>query len=593
MILSASGWRDIFAVDGNEESMCKDISPKHKTFAVTSAKVFADYLLDLNITQKPINVVVGMDTRPTGPLIADYVIRGLVNAGCNVSFAGVTAAPEIMAFTSLAGRYENASEPKNIAGFIFISASHNPAGHNGIKFGLTDGGVLDATQAKKLIESFCKIFDNEKLSKSLLSQSEKVDANILARIYERSTEIKQLALKYYYDFTDQIVFESLTANHKHQNQAIGICADLNGSARCSSIDKKYFEEHGIKFAAINDTAGNIAHKIVPEDDALIPCCRFLEEMHSKNNDFVLGYVPDCDGDRGNLVIWDELKNAARALEAQEVFALAVLAELAFCVWCGKTENMAVAVNDPTSMRVDHICAAFGANLYRAEVGEANVVSLGRKLRGEGNLVRILGEGSAGGNITHPSSVRDPIDTVMSIVKLLTIRSGLHGKENKMGLFEIWCERSGQRKKYKTDFTLADIISTMPKFYTTGTYSEDAVLKINIKDHVEFKRNYQIIFIEDWQEKKTMLNKIFGITDWCAAAYNGIVESDDIADFGIADKGGLKIYFLAEDRYIAAIWMRGSATEPVFRIMADAEGDENLERFLIKWQRDLVEKSVLI
>jgi phosphoglucomutase len=35
-------------------------------------------------------------------------------------------------------------------------------------------------------------------------------------------------------------------------------------------------------------------------------------------------------------------------------------------------------------------------------------------------------------------------------------------------------------------------------------------------------------------------------------------------------------------------MRGSGTEPVFRIMADAEGsDKRMERDLIEWQRHLV------
>jgi phosphoglucomutase len=34
-------------------------------------------------------------------------------------------------------------------------------------------------------------------------------------------------------------------------------------------------------------------------------------------------------------------------------------------------------------------------------------------------------------------------------------------------------------------------------------------------------------------------------------------------------------------------MRGSATEPVFRIMADAEGSEEVERYLLDWQRKMI------
>jgi phosphoglucomutase len=70
------------------------------------------------------------------------------------------------------------------------------------------------------------------------------------------------------------------------------------------------------------------------------------------------------------------------------------------------------------------------------------------------------------------------------------------------------------------------------------------------------------------------------------------ERKNIADFGEAGTGGLKIYFNnSAGKPIASIWMRGSATEPVFRIIADAEGsDRQLERGLIEWQRRMILES---
>ena len=59
------------------------------------------------------------------------------------------------------------------------------------------------------------------------------------------------------------------------------------------------------------------------------------------------------------------------------------------------------------MRIEEIAEAFYASVYRAEVGEANVVNLARSLRDKGFTVPILGEGSNGGNITHPAAVRIP------------------------------------------------------------------------------------------------------------------------------------------------------------------------------------------
>jgi len=200
-------------------------------------------------------------------------------------------------------------------------------------------------------------------------------------------------------------------------------------------------------------------------------------------------------------------------------------------------------------------------------------------------VRILGEGSAGGNITHPSAVRDPINTVLAIVKLLSVRSGA-GKD---GLFEIWLKCSGQAEKYREDFTLTDIIASLPPFVSTPAYSSGAVLRINTNDHTLLKDRYQKVFLREWENRKDELKSRFGFCGWETRAYNGLEERRGISRFGEAGRGGLKILFLSDrNRESAYIWMRGSATEPVFRIMADVAGnDATVERFLLDWQRNMI------
>ena len=249
---------------------------------------------------------------------------------------------------------------------------------------------------------------------------------------------------------------------------------------------------------------------------------------------------------------------------------------------------AIAVNDPTSIRIERIAQAFGVDVFRAEVGEANVVGLARKLREQGYLVRILGEGSSGGTIIHPSAVRDPINTVGAILKLLAIRGGNDGR----GFFEIWCDRSNQREVYREDFTMADVTASLPAFVTTGTTSTDALLRIKTGDHGILKDRYEKIFRREWEKKKKHLEK-YGISGWEAIAYNGMNEKRGVGSFGEAGRGGLKIEFSGTSKLsgkdgekTAFIWMRGSGTEPVFRIMADAEGLRQ-ERELIEWQRQMV------
>jgi phosphoglucomutase len=635
MILSASGWRGIFSADGGEEGTADQISGPHRIIASSAALVFAQYLGGSVGSANPPLVLVGSDTRPTGKAIAGAMIPVLLACGCKVRYAGFTAAPEIMAWARSAGEAYNGK-----AGFIYISASHNPIGHNGLKFGLTDGGVLAGEETAKLIVSFRGFLERDDCTAKIESLINAADPALLQKVYDGEADAKAESRKAYYDFCGNVVWGGNSALAKVlkdglEKRPLGAVCDFNGSARTVSIDRDFFSSLGLKFDCINSGPGQIVHRIVPEGESLQPCSELLESAHARDASFMLGYVPDCDGDRGNLVIWDAQKQhgeavwmnnltrrspneifsnsesgfalanpagdtmkKARALEAQEVFALAIVAELSHLVWTGELSydgngkalnKTAVAVNDPTSMRVERIAGAFGVSVFHAEVGEANVVGLARKLREEGFIVRILGEGSAGGNITHPSAVRDPINTVLAIVKLLSVRS----TEGRPGLFEHWCRLSGYA--YREDFSLSDIIASLPPFESTPAYSPDAVLRIKTKDHSLLKDRYQQIFLREWEGRKDEFKTRCGFCSWQAIAYNGLAEKRDISRFGEAGKGGLKINFLdGEGRAAAYIWMRGSATEPVFRIMADVEclperksAWERLERDLLLWQRRMI------
>jgi phosphoglucomutase len=594
MILSASGWRGVFAVDGGEESPVREISPGHKIFTVAAARVFAAYLRERGGGAAPL-VIVGTDTRPTGPAIADLMIRTFLAEGCTVKFASVTAAPEIMAYARTFAGAE-------AAGFAFISASHNPVGHNGLKFGLTDGGVLPGEETAKLIAGLKALLAGSGRIESCVKTVGRAGAEDAGRVYADGPRVKKEAYAAYLSFTKQVITGShgeLCGRIREElgERPVGIVADLNGSARTVSIDREFITGLGARYRAINDKPGEIAHRIVPEGESLEPCRAFLEDARRENPAFALGYVPDCDGDRGNLVVWDEAAAKARTLEAQEVFALTCVSELAHLVWTGELSpdgggnaprKAAVAVNDPTSMRIDRIARAFGASVFRAEVGEANVVALARKLREQGYLVRILGEGAAGGSITHPSSVRDPLNTLTALLKILCIRSAPERK----GFFELWCALSGQAKIYRPDFTLAGIIASLPAFVTTGAYTPEAALRVKTADHGLLKDRYQGIFLREWEARKEYLARRYGIAAWEASAYNGTEERRALRRFGDAGRGGLRIVFSNEaGGETASIWMRGSGTEPVFRVMADAEGrDGSLERDLIEWQRRMVAEA---
>lgn len=589
LILSASGWRKVFAVSGNENDADSKIGEENTALAMLAAETFTDYIRE-QTGKEHICLVCGIDTRPTGPEIADAMIRVLLAKHVAVKYVGVNAAPEIMAFS------------RSFDGFIYISASHNPIGHNGIKFGLHDGGVVCAEENAKLVKTFkerCAAPDAEQRIRSLAAEC---SADDLEWVYNETPAAKKEGLAAYRSFIESVIagsenrsvisdFFSLLKSCTHAYN-IGVVCDMNGSARTLSIDRELFKSCGINFYTIHDKPGEIAHGIIPEPENLVWCAKEMERLQKEGHtDAVLGYMPDCDGDRGNIVYWDEKNKRAAILKAQEVFSLSVLSELAFFSWRNRTTadyKPAVVVNCPTSMRIEDIAAAFKARVFRAEVGEANVVNLARQKRAEGYTVRILGEGSNGGNITHPEAVRDPINTIFALIKLLV----LHNNDNFPGLYKIWCKNSGTPYSAAEHITLTQVIKTLPVYVTTGVSEQRALLHIKTQDHALLKRRFQNEFIKEWNVKQVNLQKKYGIYSYKAVATNGTVETMDITDYGISGRGGLKIIFYDKDNRPAAfIWMRGSGTEPVFRIMCDVKGSyPDREADLLKWETQMLENA---
>ncbi len=110
--------RQLFGTDGIRGVAGEPPLDQATAFAVGFA--LAKWIGDTHLDPE---VVLGMDTRESGPWIAEHVAGGLASAGAKARFAGLISTPGL-AYVAKTGPF---------AAGVMISASHNPYRDNGIK----------------------------------------------------------------------------------------------------------------------------------------------------------------------------------------------------------------------------------------------------------------------------------------------------------------------------------------------------------------------------------------------------------------------------------------------------------------------------
>lgn len=556
-ILSASGWRNVFAASKDEEDAGEVISDEDAVIVAHIAHVFYE-----GIGKNRPRVLLAVDARPTGRILSYITMRVLVGLGADVSYLFISAAPETMAYSH-----------EGFDAFCYISASHNPIGHNGFKFGV-DGGVYERTVSDALAVSLRAALDGDDCVERAKALSAQAQEEQIDKVLLEAKEEKAKALAYYRTF----VLETAGVDSSFHADC-GIVGELNGSARSLSIDEGFLQSLGCKTHYVNDRAGAVVHAIVPEGENLIPCRDELKKCHEKDKRFILGYCPDNDGDRGNFVYVRQSTGECEILQAQEVFALVVAIELADLSKKG-VGPLAVAVNCPTSERIEALGEIFGAKVFRAEVGEANVVNLAAELRSQGYVVHVLGEGSNGGNITDPAKVRDPLNSVMTFLKLFADKS----------LFSYAIEKM-TGKKPEGEPSLEAMVDALPVYTTTGAFSSLAKLHVKHTDWARLKKEYERLFVTQWQTMALEEEGIMGYEERQTEGTKEVVGMGE-AYRSPAAKGGLKMVLIGEGgEHLAYLWLRPSGTEPVLRVLVDVKGKkEALHDRLLSWQRSLIDQA---
>lgn len=112
--------RCLFGTDGVRDVANRGVMTPE--MAMRLGRAFVLFLTEKGVPRP--SLVIGRDTRRSGQMIEAAVIAGLTSAGAYVKVIGVSPTPEVSYAVKASGLH----------GGVVISASHNPAEYNGIKF---------------------------------------------------------------------------------------------------------------------------------------------------------------------------------------------------------------------------------------------------------------------------------------------------------------------------------------------------------------------------------------------------------------------------------------------------------------------------
>jgi phosphomannomutase len=293
-------------------------------------------------------VLVGRDTRPSGQMVRDALVSGLLAAGLKVTDLGIAATPT----TSLMIRHVEAD------GGAMVTASHNPIVWNGIKFFDSAGLGVSPEFAGRLGD--------------LLKHSRYELADVHG-LYAVSTDDTA---------ADAHVARVLEACDRDliASKRFRVALDSVNGAGCIATPT-LLAELGCELVHVyGEPSGRFEHPPEPLKVNLTRLCDLVRE-HRAN----VGFAQDPDADR--LAIVDE-----NGTYIGEEYTPVLGTRFALTLRKGP-----IVANLSTTRLMDDIAAEAGVELHRTAVGERNVVS--RMLE-----VGAVAGGEGGGGFIYPAVV---------------------------------------------------------------------------------------------------------------------------------------------------------------------------------------------
>jgi phosphoglucosamine mutase len=313
-------------------------------------------------------IVIGRDPRTSGEMVKQAVIAGLLSSGCRVLDIGMCPVPTVQ----LLVRRHRA------LGGIAITASHNPAEWNALKFVGSDGLFLNSGRAREMLDIYHQ------------GEYTKVGGAEMREVEEVSGAS---------DLHVQAILDSLGPLPQRDKKLRVVLDACNGAG--SLVGPKLLEALGAEVIPLNVTPnGLFPRPAEPLAENLGDLCAAVKEHRAD-----VGFAQDMDADRLAVV-------SEQGIPIGEDYSL-VLATLHVLAH----EPGSVVANLSTTSALQEVATRFGCPLFLTKIGEVNVTEEMQK-----QAAVIGGEGNGGVIYPRINFARDSL-VGMALVLHLMAESG--------------------------------------------------------------------------------------------------------------------------------------------------------------------------
>ena len=309
-------------------------------------------------------IVIGRDPRTSGEMVKHAVIAGVLSSGSRVVDIGVCPVPTVQLQVRL----------RRAHGGIAITASHNPAEWNALKFIGSGGLFLDAGQAREMLD----IYHQGEYTK--VSGAE-------IRTVEETEGATDLHIKAILD-----VLGPLPKTQKPLRVVLDSC---NGAG--SLVGPKLLAAMGAEVIPINVTPdGSFPRPAEPLPENLGDLCEAVKKHRAD-----IGFAQDMDADRLAIV-------SEQGVPIGEDYTLV----LATIYVLGREQGPVVA-NLSTTSALEDVAKQFGCPIFLTKIGEVNVTD---KMRQQNAVIG--GEGNGGVIYPRINFARDSLVGMALVLHLL-------------------------------------------------------------------------------------------------------------------------------------------------------------------------------